>query len=342
MSKKVLLGMSGGVDSTVSALLLKEQGFEVEGVYMKLHDNEAYHEKNFKNVKNVGKYLGIKTHLCDMRADFKKKVYDYFVQSYKDGLTPNPCIVCNREIKFNKMFDIVEKLGANFLAMGHYVRLNEGAIYKGIDASKDQSYFLARVKKESLQKILFPLGERYKSDIKKIAGDIPLLKDIAEQKESLEICFVENEYTDILSKHMNIDQEGDVIDIKGNVIGKHSGYMHYTIGKRRGFYVHGAHDPHYVVDINAKDNIITVGTHDALEANTIHIQTLNWLIEPPRERFSCEIKVRYQSKPVACNLHITNGGNATAYLKEGVFGVAKGQVAAFYEGERLLGGGVIF
>jgi tRNA-specific 2-thiouridylase len=341
MSKKVLLGMSGGVDSTMSALILKDLGYEVEGVYMKLHNNDAYHEKNYNSVQKVGELLGIKTHFCDLSSDFKEKVYDYFVKSYEEGLTPNPCVVCNREIKFDKLFEIADALGADYLATGHYVRLIDGAIYEGSDKSKDQSYFLAKVRKDKLERILFPLGEKFKDDIKKSAKEIAILKDIAEQKESLEICFVEENYTDILKEHMDIDKAGDVINTQGNVIGDHSGYMHYTIGKRRGFNVHGAHDPHYVLDIDAKDNIITVGTYDELEVDTVTVKELNWLIDPPKDAFVCKIKVRYQSKPVECELKIEEEGIIIAHLKEGVFGVAKGQIAAFYDGERLLGGGVI-
>ncbi len=340
MSKKVLLGMSGGVDSTMSALILKDLGYEVKGVYMKLHNNDAYHEKNYNSVKKVGEYLGIKTHFCDLSSDFKVKVYDYFVKSYKKGLTPNPCVICNREIKFDKLFEIADALGADYLATGHYVRMIDGAIYEGGDKSKDQSYFLAKIQKDKLARILFPLGEKFKEDIKEAAKEIAILKDIAEQKESLEICFVEENYTDILKEHMDIDKTGKVINTKGDVVGDHSGYMHYTIGKRRGFNVHGAHDPHYVLDINAKDNIITVGTYDELKVDTVTVKELNWLIDPPEDTFVCKIKVRYQSQPVECELKIEKE-SITAYLKEGVFGVAKGQIAAFYDGERLLGGGVI-
>ncbi len=340
MAQKVLLGLSGGVDSTVTAILLQKEGYEVEGVYMKLHEKEGYHETNFAKAQRVADYLGIKIHFLDLSEAFKNEVYDYFVESYKKGLTPNPCVMCNRTIKFGKMIEFADSIGAELVSTGHYVKCDGKFISMAKDKSKDQSYFLCEIKKEVLPRLIFPLGEWFKEDVKAFAADIDLLQDIATQKESSEICFVENDYTEILEKHMNIDLEGETVDTEGNVVGNHKGYMHYTIGKRRGFFVNGAHDPHYVVAIKAESNQIVVGTREKLEVHEFEVKQIN-LFESLSE-FDCDVKVRYRTTAVPAHVRIDlDGERATVILKEPVFGLAKEQIAAFYDGERLLGGGVI-
>jgi len=338
MAQKVLVGLSGGVDSTVTAILLQREGYEVEGVYMKLHDKEGYHEANFARAERVADYLGIKIHFLDLGEDFKQEVYDYFVENYKEGLTPNPCVMCNRTIKFGKLVDFAGSVDAEFIATGHYVKCDGKALYMAKDKSKDQSYFLCEINKEVLPRLLFPLGEWLKEDVKHFASDIELLRDIAVQKESSEICFVENDYTEILEKHMDIDRQGETIDTEGNVVGHHKGYMHYTIGKRRGFFVNGAHDPHYVVGIEAESNRIVVGTREKLEVSEFEVKQIN-LFEPLSD-FRCEVKVRYRTTAVPARVKI-DGTRGSVKLDQPVFGLAKGQIAAFYDGERLLGGGVI-
>ncbi len=338
MAKKVLVGMSGGVDSTVTAILLQREGYEVEGVYMKLHEKEGYHEANFAKAQRVAEYLGITIHFLDLGEAFKKEVYDYFVESYKEGLTPNPCVLCNRTIKFGKMIEFADSVGADLVSTGHYVKCDGAFIYMADDKSKDQSYFLCEVRKEVLPRLIFPLGEWIKEDVKAFAEDIEILQDIATQKESSEICFVENDYTEILEKHMNIDLEGETLDTEGNVVGNHKGYMHYTIGKRRGFFVNGAHDPHYVVAIKPEENQIVVGTREKLEESTFEVKQIN-LFEKLID-FHCDVKVRYRTAAVPAHVMIS-GEKATVELEQPVFGLAKGQIAAFYDGERLLGGGVI-
>ena len=336
--KKVLIGMSGGVDSTVSSILLQKDGYEVEGVYMKLHDKAGYHEENFTKVQRVAKYLGIKVHFLDLSGEFKTKVYDYFVDSYKEGLTPNPCVMCNRTIKFGKMVEFADKVGAQFVATGHYINCDGEFIYMAEDSNKDQSYFLSEVKKEVLPRLLFPLGAWVKDDVKAYAANIELLKDFATQKESSEICFVENTYDEVLQRHMDIDMPGKTVDIDGNVVGTHKGYMHYTIGKRRGFFVNGAHDPHFVLDIDPKKNEIIVGTKEKLEVNEFNLNQINLFKD--LTNFECLVKVRYRTTAVPCSVQIV-GSEAKVILKEPVFGLAKGQIAAFYDGKKLLGGGVI-
>ncbi len=336
--KKVLVGMSGGVDSTVSAVLLQKDGFEVEGVYMKLHDLEDYHESNIKKAQKVANYLGIKLHILDIKDEFKDKVYNYFIKSYVDGLTPNPCVVCNRNIKFGKMVEFANSLGIEYIATGHYVRVEDGFIKIGKDLSKDQSYFLAEVKKDVVSRLIFPLGNWLKKDVKEFASNIEVLKEFATQSESSEICFVPDSYVDILQKHTNINLPGKVLDKEGKEVGHHKGYMHYTIGKRRGFFVKGAHEPHYVINIDAKNNTLIVGKQEDLAINEIKILNINLFID--KDSFDCEVKVRYRAKAIKANVKIL-GNMGVIYLKEAVYGVARGQFAVFYDDDILLGGAEI-
>ncbi|MCB4748331.1 MAG: tRNA 2-thiouridine(34) synthase MnmA [Sulfurovum sp.] len=339
MRKKILVGMSGGVDSTVTAVLLQKEGYEVEGVYMKLHDKPSYHEENWRKVQKVAHYLGIKVHFYDLSKEFNDNVYEYFVESYKQGITPNPCVMCNRTIKFGKMVEFADSVRAEYIATGHYIQCDGKYIYVAEDLNKDQSYFLCKVKKEVISRLIFPLGTWKKPDVKAYAANIEILKEFATQSESSEICFVENTYDEVLAKHMNIDIPGEVIDTESNVVGSHKGYMHYTIGKRRGFFVNGAHDPHFVLKINPQENQIVVGTREKLEENAFRVKQIN-LFEELIE-FDCQVKVRYRTQAVSCHVKIEDE-KATITLQKPVFGLAKGQVAAFYDDRRLLGGGVIY
>ncbi|MBU1668425.1 tRNA 2-thiouridine(34) synthase MnmA [bacterium] len=337
-SKKVLVGMSGGVDSTVTAILLQKEGYEVTGVYMKLHEKEGYHEENYTKAKRVGEYLGIDVHFHDLSADFKEEVYDYFVETYKEGLTPNPCVMCNRTIKFGKMVEFADSLGIEKISTGHYLNCDGKFFYTAKDDAKDQSYFVAQVKKEVLPRLIFPLGAWLKEDVKAFASGIPLLQDFATQKESSEICFVENDYTEILEKHMDIDLVGDTVNAQGEVVGTHKGYMHYTIGKRRGFTVNGAHDPHFVLSIKPEKNQIVVGKREELEVNRFTIKQINLFRD--LEQFEATVKVRYRTTAIPCKVTL-NGNEGSVELEASVFGLAYGQVAVFYEGDKVLGSGVI-
>ena len=336
--KKVLVGLSGGVDSTVSAVLLQSQGYSVEGVYMIMHDIEELNSANIAKAQKVADYLGIKLHILDIQKSFKNEVYDYFVKSYQDGLTPNPCVVCNRTIKFGKMLEFADSLGIEYIATGHYVDVRDGFIYKGKDSSKDQSYFLARIDPKVIPRVIFPLGKWIKSDVKEYAKGIEVLQEFATQSESSEICFVENSYVDILNKHIDTDKPGVVKDLEGNEVGDHKGFMHYTIGKRRGFFVRGAHEPHFVVDIDAKNNTLVVGKKEDLAKREIIVSNIN-LFEESND-FNCTVKVRYRTEGIEANVKIDKNIGLIS-LKEPAFGVAKGQFAVFYDGDRLLGGAEI-
>ncbi len=336
--KKVLIGMSGGVDSTVSTLLLKEQGYEVEGVYMKLHSKPGYHEIHQARAQKAADFAGVKLHILDLQDKFNEKVFRPFIETYQEGKTPNPCALCNRNIKFGAMVAFADEIGADYVATGHYIRHDGQYLLQAHDDTKDQSYFLFYIDPVLVPRLLFPLGERHKSDIKAFAASIPGLESFASQGESSEICFVETTYMDVLKPYVPVDQEGDVLDLSGKVVGKHKGYMHYTIGKRKGFNVHGAHDPHFVVAIKPETNQIVVGPREALECRSVELENVNMF--DSRKEFDCEVKLRYRTTAVPCHV-VIDGNRARVDLKEPVFGVASGQAGVFYDGEKLLGGGWI-
>ena len=334
--KKDMVGMRGEINTSVTAYMLQKEGYEVEGIYLKLHNRtDGYHERNLGYIEDVAKFLNIKYHILDLADEFSKEVYDYFVDSYLNGTTPNPCVKCNRQIKFGAMLDFAKKHGANFLATGHYAKTDGKFFYEADDKTKDQSYFLSQVSPEALPYMMFPLSTYKKEDIMKFGAQLDVAyKKITEKSESQEICFVETVYTDVIKKHANIDQEGDVLDENGNIVGKHKGYAHYTIGKRRGFTVKGAHEPHFVTKLNPQDNTIVVGKKESLEVNEVVGNSLNMYID--EKEFSCSVKLRYRSTSTPCDIKIEND-KVYITLKEPAFGVASGQLAVFYDGQKVIG-----
>jgi tRNA-specific 2-thiouridylase len=338
MNKKVLVGMSGGVDSTIAALLLKQEGYEVEGLYMKLHSKPGYHEIHQARAQKAAEFVGMKLHILDLQEKFDQKVFRPFIDTYAQGKTPNPCALCNRTMKFGEMIRFADQIGADYLATGHYIKTDGEFFYQAQDDTKDQSYFLFYVSREILPRLKFPLGERQKKDIKEMAASIEGLESFSSQSESSEICFVETTYTDLLKQYVEVDNEGDVLDTQGNIVGKHKGYMHYTIGKRKGFTVHGAHEPHYVLSMNPKENTITVGKKDELLCTQVILQDLNMFQD--EKNFTTTVKLRYRTKAIGCSVAIQDN-QAVVTLNEGVFGIAVGQAAVFYNGNKLIGGGWI-
>ena len=335
-TKKIMVGMSGGIDSSVTAYMLQKDGYEVEGVYLKLHNrDDGYHEKNLSHIKEVADFLNIKYHVLDLSKKFTHEIYDYFVQSYLEGTTPNPCVKCNKQIKFGSMLEFAQEKNCDFLATGHYVKTDGKFLYEADDKSKDQSYFLSQVDKKAIAFMMFPLSTYKKEDIIKVGEDLDVaFKKITEKNESQEICFVETVYTDVIKKHANIDMPGNVLDEDGNIVGEHKGYMHYTIGKRRGFTVKGAQYPHFVKELNPKTNTIVVGKKEVLEVNEVIARGLNMFIDDTN--FSASVKLRYRSNSTPCDVEIKDK-KAYIKLKEPAFGVASGQLAVFYDGQKVIG-----
>lgn len=249
--------------------------------------------------------------------------------------------MCNRAIKLGKLLDFAIKLGCEKLATGHYVRIENGLLKVALDESKDQSYFLANVKKDALKNMIFPLGNSYKKDIKACIANFPELIEIAGQKESSEICFVENSYIDILNKHFNTNTPGVIKNSNGEIVGKHDGYMHYTIGKRRGFSVFGAHEPHYVTKIDAKNNEIIVGLKNELLENEFETINLNEFLNL-NDEFRANIKIRYRSSKIKGTIKKLENGGTKVILDEKISGIASGQLAVFYDDlDRVLASGFI-
>lgn len=353
---KILVAMSGGVDSTVTAYTLLQQGHEVEGCYMKLHGKPNYHETNIAKVEKAAQFLGIKHHILDLQDDFKERVYMPFVASYKAGKTPNPCAWCNRFIKLGKLLEFAKSLNCEKLATGHYARVENGLLKTAFDETKDQSYFLASADKSALSYLIFPLGEKKKEAVKAFAASIKELESFATQKESAEICFVENTYIEVLQQFMPTNVKGSVLDSNGKIIGKHDGYMHYTIGKRRGFEVRGAHEPHFVLKIKPQSNEIVVGLKDELKVSEFELEKINLLVDKTflsenkllqnslnAENFSfkCEVKIRYRSKSTACVVQVLPNLSAKITLLEPVYALASGQMAVFYDKDTVLASGFI-
>lgn len=340
---KIALLMSGGVDSSYCAYLLKSRGYEVVGIYLKLHDKEEKHQVFIQNCHKVSQNLGIEFHIIEAQKEFKQKVYDEFILSYQRGETPNPCALCNPLMKFGLALERAREMGCEKIATGHYARIGEvngvKRIREALDPSKDQSYFLYALSQSAIDDLIFPLGDYLKVNVKKEAFEaMPWLGSLDTYKESQEICFVETDYIDILKKTLNVDQKGVVKDKEGKIVGEHKGYMQYTIGKRKGFSVKGALEPHYVLSIDPKSNEIIVGKKEDLA--TTEVKAINKSLQNFTEG-EYEIKIRYRSQKSKAFVKLDKNGLITATLLEPVYGVAKGQALVVYKGDCVLGGGVI-
>lgn len=339
--KKVALLMSGGVDSSYSAYLLR-QNYEVFGIYLKLHDKEKKHKFFIQKCEKVAQNLNIDFRVLDLREAFKAKVYDYFIDSYKNAQTPNPCAMCNPNIKFGLGLERAINLGCEFIASGHYARICEvngkKFIQEALDKTKDQSYFLFGISQEARNRLIFPLGDKLKENVKKEAfAAMPWFGELEDYKDSQEICFVEKDYIETLKNEVNIAQIGAIVDKNGTRIGTHKGYMQYTIGKRKGLDIPLSQSAKYVLEIDAVQNRVVVGEKEDLLKREIIAKSLN---PCDLEDGEYNIKIRYRSKAIRANLTFCRE-KIHAHLLENVYGVANGQALVIYKNDIVLGGGFI-
>ena len=352
--KKVLVLMSGGVDSSTAALILKNEGFDVTGVTMVLFSNSdnLNEDPNVKDAKMVADFLGIEHITLDLKEKFKKDVIDYFSREYVCGRTPNPCVRCNRYIKFGEMLHFTLENGFDYLSSGHYANVfyNENLkewLIKKAPTRKDQSYVLYNLKQQNLKYILLPLYKFEKSDVRKIAKEHGL--PVAEKPESQEICFIRGcNYSEFIKNKYNFEpEEGNFIDSKGKVLGKHKGIINYTIGQRRGFGLSFG-KPIYVVNIDREKNTVILGEEKELFSKGLFAKDVNIISKkllPIQEERNICIKIRYKSKEALAKIFVFEDEKkdlkAKITFEKSLKSVTKGQAVVFYKDDILLGGGTI-
>lgn len=355
-----IVAMSGGVDSSLAALLLKEQGYDVVGVTLKLWDYDEVggnvHRESvccslemINNARAVCQQIRATHYVLDFKEEFKKQVIQNFVDEYKRGRTPYPCIICNREVKWKALWEKVSSLGIKYLATGHYarVRFNEDTgryhILKGLDSSRDQSYALWGLSQQDLAHTIFPLGETSKADNRRLAEQYQL--KTAQTPDSQELCFVpDNDFGRFFKEWENGNgsfEPGPIYSVSGEKLGEHQGLPLYTIGQRKGLGL-AFGSPRYVTKIDARKNAIFIGENQDLLKSTFTVANLNWVsIRQPREPVACEVKIRYQHKPGRATLYPLSEKEARIKFSKAERAITPGQSAVFYDGEILLGGGII-
>ncbi len=349
---RVVVGMSGGVDSSVTALLLKEQGYEVIGIFMKNWDDTDENgvctaTQDYDDVIKVANQIGIPYYAVNFEKQYWDKVFQYFLDEYKAGRTPNPDVMCNKEIKFKAFLDHALSLGADYVATGHYAQVDhsgeEVKLLRGIDANKDQTYFLNQLSQEQLSKVLFPLGHLDKKEVRAIAEDRGLAT--AKKKDSTGICFIgERNFKEFLSEFLPA-QPGEMQTMDGEVKGTHDGLMYYTIGQRHGLGIGGDGEPWFVVGKNLEENILYVGQgfhNDLLYSHELTASDVSW-VSPgkPSEDFICTAKFRYRQPDREVTVVPQQDGTAVVKFKEPQRAITPGQAVVFYDGDVCLGGGTI-
>jgi tRNA-specific 2-thiouridylase len=365
MKPLTAIALSGGIDSLIAAHLLKEQGHPVIGIHF-LTGHEPQSPDDRRNtprgntdsenlsaaisrashkLSTLSDQLDIEIKIIDCSREFKKKVVDYFIQTYQAGQTPNPCVVCNPSIKFGTVYDFARKLGASTLATGHYARINRDPagryhLLKGVDPKKDQSYFLARLTQQQLAGARFPLGTMKKSDVVKLAGDKGLRP--IKRKESQDVCFISDKnYGAFLSQQQEFTPTpGPIKDVIGNVIGEHKGLHLFTIGQRRGINC-PASEPYYVVDMDTRENILTVGFKKHLLASECRVTDINWIRERPDQPIDVYTRLRYRHTAAASKLLPVDEKTAIVRFQSPQAAITPGQCAVFYREDEVLGGGWI-
>lgn len=355
-SQKVIVGMSGGVDSSVAALLLQQQGYRVEGLFMKNWEEDDGTEyctakEDFADAQAVADKLGIRLHGANFAAEYWDNVFEHFLAEYKAGRTPNPDILCNREIKFKAFLEYALLLDADYIATGHYTRLGEAdgraTLLKGLDPNKDQSYFLHAVGHAELEKTLFPVGEIEKPRVRQLALQHGLAT--ARKKDSTGICFIgERRFKDFLQQYLPA-QPGEIHSLDGEVLGTHQGLMYHTIGQRQGLGIGGSAQhteaPWYVVEKDLIDNVLLVAQgndHPALFKSQLYTRDVFWVAgEPPVIPLHCMAKVRYRQSDQPCTLSLSAEHGYRVDFDEPQRAITPGQSVVFYQSDRCLGGGVI-
>jgi tRNA-uridine 2-sulfurtransferase len=345
--KKVYVGLSGGVDSSVAAALLKQQGYDVVGVYMKnwsrdLPGMPCPWKDDYQDAKRVAVQLGIDFKLYDFEKQYQQKVVDYMLDGFKAGITPNPDIMCNQEIKFKLFLETALEDGADMIATGHYASVKDGRLFMATDDNKDQTYFLYRVSKQALDKTLFPLGGYTKPQVRKLAKKLNLVT--AQKKESMGICFVGKiGIKDFLRQYVE-EKPGAIVDHAGNMIGTHDGAIFYTIGQRHGLDVGGGL-PYYVTGKDMAKNEVYVTTDlqdEKLWSRELKLASAHWIEEVPNSDQGLSVRTRHQAKLIPVKLlNKSSGSQWTAELEEDVRAITPGQSAVFYQGGKCLGGGIV-
>lgn len=352
---RVIVGMSGGVDSSVAAALLLEQGYRVEGLFMKNWDEDDGTEyctakQDLADAQAVADKLGIKLHTANFASEYWDNVFEHFLAEYQAGRTPNPDILCNREIKFKVFLEYASALGADYIATGHYCRVQHTAtgarLLKGLDPNKDQSYFLHAVPSAALARTLFPVGELEKPQVRAIAEKLGLAT--ARKKDSTGICFIgERRFKDFLEQYLPA-QPGEMQTVNGHTIGQHSGLMYYTIGQRQGLGIggtrNGSEEPWYVVGKNLRDNILLVaqGDHPALYTNALTTGAVHWINgSAPASDAALTAKIRYRQADQHCTINSLDATGASVHFANAQRAVTPGQSIVFYQEDHCLGGAVI-
>lgn len=345
MKKKILLGMSGGVDSSVSAVLLQEQGYDVIGATMKMWEDT---EKAIEDAKKVCNKLGIEHHVIDCTEKFRCHVINKFISEYENAKTPNPCVECNRYLKFGAFYEKAKELGCEYIATGHYAKTEYSEKYKRYvlkksdEEKKDQTYFLYYIPKEEIEYIIFPLQNRTsKEETRKIAEKNNL--EVAQKKDSQEICFIpDNDYQKFLQKYSSQKPKvGNIVLKDGTVLGKHDGLINYTIGQRKGLGI-SYKEPLYVIKLDIQKNQVIVGTEQDLYSKELIADEINWLaIDQLKEPLKLKAKVRYRAKEAECTVYPIENEQVKVIFDEPQRAITPGQSVVFYDKDIVVGGGKI-